>query len=589
MLQYPINVRPENIAIPTTNSGVYDTTCSFTFQGDYLSYVLYRVFDCATGSVVYDSAGIGSISGTPIAYNGDTYTVGSLSANNFLTSGHNYVVQFCLIQRTQNGQDNLYDMPCIGGTISATTGSSSSFVLEKDLPIYEWSSTHEPIRDANNVVAVGMVMKIGNEIRFIDSYNPSTGVINLHSPFSSTVTAGTRYKIYSNYLITPQYYFMCRNLPTITSSIEFDSLGLGHKIKCSATYVQQDNSMIKYYVATLYAAPYGTTKWYELAKTPKIYSQNIEHTFLDATLGVAPWGDSVVGGSIEDINYKVVFDIVTQENETYSSSAIMRLQSKDESFTPVYSSITFTPNKNTGCVDIDAVSSGTTGLYPIITRVNLENGEKEKFNIANGTHDYSVSANAKYEYIVVYVDSETGQPYVHYDENGRNTYAGIYDIETSSFDGYTITALEPIDLAGNHLKNVYQAHDTWHFICDIEDTTMTHNYDKHLQVGYGRYPAMTSTETNYLTGTLTTAIGQINCPTNEFVDTLTLVKAWREFISQPCPFLLKSPKGDIWIVNITDASTTYKEDTPQKFTTLSFSWAECDSIDNSIIYRGTWW
>lgn len=588
LLQYPINVRPENIAIPPIGDVLHTTDVSFTFQGDYLSYVLYRCIDCATNEIVYDSVGGRAISRTPIAYNGDEVAVGNLATH--ITSGHNYVIQFLLSQKTQDGEDNLYDMPCISGTITATTGTQNSFVLENNLPIYEWSSTHQPIRDRENVVAVGMVMKIGDETRFITDYNPTDGVVSVYSPFTSEVKAGTRYKIYSNYLITPQYYFKCRDLPTISASIEIRDGGVanyGNDIHCSATYVQQDNSMIKYYIARLYASYHGLTNEYLLAETPKIYSQNIDYTFLNATLGVTPWGDEILGNIPFDVDYSVEFEIVTQDNEIFSANATMRVQSTDEDFEPIYDDIIFTPNKNTGCVDMRYVGSGsgTLGAY-ILTRIDLETGEKVQ--VLEDAHDYGVAANARYEYQILYYNINTGQPYIKLDGEGKNIYGKSWRVETSELDGYTITALTPIKPAGEYIENWYKPQDTWHFICDIEDTTMTHNYDKHLQVGYGRYPAMTSTETDYLTSTLTAMLGKINCGTKEFEDTIALVKAWRKFISQPCPFLLKSPKGDIWIVNITDASTSYDESTPNKYTTFSFSWAECDSIDNAILYRGTW-
>ena len=573
MLQYPINVRPENIAIPTIEDVDHSTLASFTFQGDYLSGVAYRVIDCATNEIEYDSAGVGAISGTPIAYNGDTYELGYLSSNNFLTSGHNYVIQMMLMQKTQDGQNNLYDMPCIGGTITSVN-ANTRFVLEKNLPIYEWSATHEPTRDSQNIVAAGMAIKIKDEMRFITAYN---------------VSAGMRYKIYSNYLITPQYYFECRNLPTITASIEtVDGQGVAiyrNHIHVSATYVQQDNVMIKYYIARLYASYHGTTRKYLLAETPKIYSQNIDYTFLNATLGVTPWGDSIYGNQPLDVDYRVEFEVVSQDNETFKANATMRIQSSDDSITPLFSDIVFTLNKDKGCVDINYVTqSGADRLGFIITRIDLLTGEKKE--IEHTRHDYGVAANARYRYHLIYFDPDTGQPYITFDQQGKNIYSKTWEVDTSSLDGYTITALEPFEPSGEFIENWYKPHESWHFICDIENPTMTHNYDKHLQVGYGRYSAMTSTHVNYLTSTLTAMLGKLNCATKEFEDTIAMVKAWRDFISQPCPFLLKSPKGDIWIVNVTDASTTYDEQTPQRYTTFSFSWAECDSIDNATLYAG---
>jgi hypothetical protein len=434
-----------------------------------------------------------------------------------------------------------------------------------------------------------MAIKIKDEMRFITAYNVATGEITVQSAFTFAVTAGMRYKIYSNYLITPQYYFECRSLPTITASIEtVESSGgaiRSNSIHVSATYVQQDNTMLKYYIARLYASYHGLTNRYLLAETPKIYSQNIDYTFLNATLGVTPWGDGIYGNQPLDVDYRVEFEVVSQDNETFKANATMRIQSSDDSITPLFSDIVFTPNKDKGCVDINEITqSGTDRLGYIITRIDILTGEKVE--IKHTRHDYGVAANARYRYHLIYFDPDTGQPYITLDQQGKNIYSKTWEVDTSSLDGYTITALEPFEPAGEFIENWYEPQESWHFICDIENPTMTHNYDKHLQVGYGRYSAMTSTHVNYLTGTLTAMLGKLNCATKEFEDTIAMVKAWRDFISQPCPFLLKSPKGDIWIVNVTDASTTYDEQTPQKYTTFSFSWAECDSIDNATLYAG---
>lgn len=593
MLQYPINVRPENIAISPNTDG--DTSVSFTFQGDSLAFWAFRVYDCSTGEVVYTSNYSGADGFTPRAYNGDTVVVDSqLGARSFLESSHNYVVQFLMSQRTRNGQTNVYDIPCLSGTITSVS-TTTHFILEKNLPIYEWNVTQSgnlPTTISNELV-VGMIIKIKDEERLITSYNSETGEIVLSQAFSFTVTNGMRYKIFSNYLITPQYYFMCRTIPTITSTIQISDSGGIVGLECSANYYQPDNSMIKYFVAKLYASFHDLDEWYELDTTPKIYNQNIVYKFRYAFLGVTPWTTAGYGNEPHDVDYKVEFEIVTQDNDVFTSEAIMRLQSTDDSFIKPYYDIVFKPNRDTGCVDIVTYPRLGSNASAMIWRTDLITGKSER--LYETRHDYKVSSNGKYRYKVLYYDPTSYRPYVKYDEDGNNVYADNYDINTE-FDGYIITALTPISTSesGTYYNKIqyktktwYHPEETWHLMCDIEDTTMEHNYDKHLQVGYGQYPAMTSTYVNYLTGTLTGSLGQIDCITKQFNDDLARVQAWRKFISQSCPFMLKSSKGDIWIVNITSANTSYDEKTIKKYTTFSFSWAECDSIENAIIYRGT--
>ena len=46
-------------------------------------------------------------------------------------------------------------------------------------------------------------------------------------------------------------------------------------------------------------------------------------------------------------------------------------------------------------------------------------------------------------------------------------------------------------------------------------------------------------------------------------------------------YLLKSQKGDVWLVNLTNTQeTSYGEMQQELPTTFSFSWAECGSTDD---------
>lgn len=135
--------------------------------------------------------------------------------------------------------------------------------------------------------------------------------------------------------------------------------------------------------------------------------------------------------------------------------------------------------------------------------------------------------------------------------------------------GYTITNISQ----GGDGK--YIAGDIWRFSADIKNTTVTQNIDRYLHIGYGQYPVTSSTDVNYLSGTLTGMLGYLNCKTKEYTDDITLVKEWRKFIAQPTMFMLKSQKGDVWFVNIVDNPTTeYQEDHHKFPTSFSFNWVE---------------
>lgn len=53
------------------------------------------------------------------------------------------------------------------------------------------------------------------------------------------------------------------------------------------------------------------------------------------------------------------------------------------------------------------------------------------------------------------------------------------------------------------------------------------------------------------------------------------VKTWMEFICGDNPFVLKSDKGDVWVVNIVNSpSRQYDETIEPIFTKIRYDWAE---------------
>ena len=70
----------------------------------------------------------------------------------------------------------------------------------------------------------------------------------------------------------------------------------------------------------------------------------------------------------------------------------------------------------------------------------------------------------------------------------------------------------------------------------------------------------------------------------KFQDTIYMIEAWREFISDNSIFLLKNPKGETWIVSISDNPTiSYDYSYSGIPTTLGFSYTECRDINEIAI------
>lgn len=560
----------------------------FIFNGDRLSYVDIRVTDMATSvqTSIYSVSEDDSGGHLPI-YNSEEF----ITTTNvpYLQNGHDYVWQVMLAQRNLSGADNLYDIPvCRGSVVFDSVSGTSLIAIEPNLPIYEWGyngndeTSYPTGRD--NVIYAGMVIEINGERRFIQSYKPKVaygdgkyfGQITVQSPFTNLPQEGDRYQIMSNYLISPQYYFMSRELPSLTLSMEFGSKGNNTiDILVSGTYSQSNNTPIKYYSIDLYSFvgnvsdPSATL--YKLAESGKIFSQKIDFTFKYCNAAF----DMRVGELADSINYRAICTIVTQDNVVYSAYVSMSDTGVEET-SPVTRDFEWTPNKHYGCTmcNYSTVPSDATILQ---YRKDLNSGKVVQLPL--WYYDFTVSTKGRYDYITIYRNALS--PYETYLESTTH-----YEVETN-LDGYYITALEPIAYEKKNVnnKNVYMVGDTWKFICDIDNTTIVQNMNKTSHVGYSRYPSVSSTNLNYLSGTLSGMIGSLNCCNKKYRDDISLVNEWRDFISQPHPFLLKTQKGDVLIVNIEDnPKTEYQEDYHLIPTRFTINWSECDNIDDAKIY-----
>ena len=578
VLQYPTNVSPENTAKPA------DTTkMSFTFNGDRLSYYAIRATDLETNnnfSLEYKGEDMEERNGLP-KYNGEEVAMQNNASG--LTNGHDYVWQVLLAQRDLAGENPLYDIPvCRGAIKSAGSGSPTVLLVDPNLSIYAWGYNgndgfYYPTLGENNVVYAGMVIEINGERKFITKYKTETvvgtdtklGHLEIESAFTNTPSVGDRYQIYANYLISPQYYFMSRATPSLSLTLDYNrnsSQGIEEGqfgLRVTGTYSQAQSSPIKYYTATLYCYigniddPSATL--YEIEKSDKQFSQRIDYVFEECFVGKNP----VTGEDIDNINYRVIIELVTQDNVTYAGYTSMRIEGLDD-YAPSSHSYTWKLLNAFACaVCPDYLSEGS---IPQIYRTDLDTGETVHLYADEAMIDYKVSTRANYEYTVYLYDKISGQPYLRSIE---------HDTIKTNFDGYFITALIPKG------DNNYTVGDTWKFICEIDNTTVVQNLDVVSQVGYAPYPSVSSTELNYMSGTLSGYIGNFNCCEHEYKDDIAVVEAWRKFIAQPHPFLLKSQKGDVWVVNIIESpKVEYQEDYYKIPTKFTFSWAECADVND---------
>lgn len=612
MIQTPINVRPQNYSIDSTDLG---EVVDFTFKGDFCSGVWCRIYDYHTGEMVHEQYRYDYSDNEPLGYNDDSIFIPHTIYADCVNGG-NYILQMLLFQKNPFSTMPICDIPVISGRVEEKQndyGDLSRIVISGGITsIYTWGKNGNGYypTDSGNSSFTRMIIKIGNEEREIVSYVDDTeegvGIITVNSPFT-TVTPNSIYHIYSNYLITPQYYFECRSKPTIT----FEHSETKYGISCDGVYSQSEDDLIKHYQLSLMWSNNSLFSNLNLDKTEivetsdVIYSQQIKYYFRfpyrhDEDL------DDVERESYSTDYYKIICNVTTQSGQVavIESEPFALAPFRSDAVDNTLYAYDLQWDKALGRVVHILRGYGSAGWYTFgeyeLTREDLNSGEIVQLR----PHHFDLRTHAELVGYDVLAPTHGNYKYTLklYNENGQivvpnisPTYTGIGHfpcnvIETNECAYYITELNEETETLGIYFnkgtnKKRFTTGDTWVFRGDIQDTTVTNNLDRETHIGYNRYISNTSTNVNYMSGTLTTLLGYVNCANREYIDDITLVNAWRKFITQKKSFLLKSQKGDVWIVNIVNApTTTYAESIRTIPTTISFDWAESYGLDEVVIY-----
>lgn len=609
MLQYPINVYPDKVAFDSTKA-TYDRDLHFTFKGDLLACAYYKIYNYDSqqlvASGVYKNTDL-----SPVAYNDDGVTISGVFVG--LPKGR-YVVQMMHTQTSVNANgstfQNVYDRYISRGKIRAdyTANGQTMKIEDKINLIYEWNKNGNVFsQNKENVTVSGQTIEfattdicidINGYRRSLESYNYETGEIELEVSFENDIAKGTEYKLYCNYLITEQYYFEVALEPTIQALsqengtdiwVTWDSRGgefKGHYWQ--GTGFSHSKNLLKYYTINL-KKKRSTSVWDDILTTDKIYSQNIDWRFYDDYDAT-----ELAGGNYESRRYKIILTCVMQNGMSFTQE--YEAVAPQRSATEIVYNFAVTYSDKFNEIQMQwAEPSGTNRAYRIY-RINADerynkNTQQDKSvwsyalnphkiligdsGAASGFDDRFASQHGKFRYMIVPYNSASG---------ATDIYAAyVTDIITSNFDGYTLTACYDTGKNADG-KLLYKQGDTWKFMCDIDDTDNQQNINRQMHIGNGKYSTATKTDNNYMTGKLSGYIGYMNCSSKEFEDDIEVVKAWRRFLAQDAIYVLRSPKGDVWLVNIVDnAVTKYEESTPRIPVQFTFSWAECGSIEDYLI------
>lgn len=600
MLQYPINFYPDGNTIDP-EGGLAQRTVSFTFKGDVLQSVHYKVYDYDTEELVWTTFNPFTPDGR---YNGETISNQNILSQ--MSEGHGYVIQCLLTQ----GQSNylMCDRFVLRGELVEDydyANDTVNMTIENKINlIYEWNvdeqGIHTPVVEevAGVEKTFGIIkMRIGNETHTILSYDYNTGEIVLDNACVSDYPKGTPYQLYANYLITQQYYFKADSTPVIygkQAKWAGESGGDMVGVRFIADYPLTVYDYLKYYTVSM--EKQIDNSYVKLYETDKIFSQNIEAKFVD-DYDVYEIGYDFPVGNSNTRQYRFIVNGVLQNG--MQISAELESQAPERNSTVQISNLAIeTINSDEYYNSVKITWQCATPEFELVGGVRIYRYDMNANDIIRGRVllasvyasneefiDSTISTHGTYRYVLIPFGRTGGLV-------GTSYAPCISDEFTTDMYGYTITELRIGRTTTNYNgKPSYRLGESWHLRADIEDTTVTQNTDKVLHVGYGKYSSATHTGLNYMSGTFTGAIVQANCGGEvKWKDDIGLVKAWRDFITRDCIYLLRSQKGDVWVVNIVDnPTTTYDEKYKPITTSVSFNWAECASIDDIMVVSGDVW
>lgn len=333
-----------------------------------------------------------------------------------------------------------------------------------------------------------------------------------------------------------------------------------------------------------------------IGDSDSVYNYHLHYSF-----PIYPYGET----------YQMETTLTTYEKQQLTLSKKFTLSDPELDSVITNSSIVIdVQNQN---VNISVLQDSTTIRYPFDGyNIFRKDSDKHLWNYIgfmpiiegqNTIHftDYTAGNNSEYDYSFVRGIADVA--IADYDPAINYKPYNIKSVQTK-WDGWTITALHPFkDYVKNYIesdpmtlkdtnilttvfaKTPYVVGETWHFLSAINSGDITTNLGINVHVGTSAYPTATRTKNKYQTGSFTAHILELECPSTNVIDNIDKVKRWDKFINDDCLFILRSDKGDVWVIAISEnTSRSYDESVEPILTTASYSWTEvCKAEDIQII------
>jgi len=583
MIYKPQNVYPHNTAIDASE----DNSFSFIFNGDHLKGYDFVFYDAGNNGLIKKMYVPLSASAVYNDYESRT----RMSSGTF-ENGKSYKYKMNIYQEK-------YDIFAVQGTVRSINVSHPSV----QIPItYGITEIQNPIYyEVNGIRTLygACCMEIDNgtvkERRMITNYDPTLKygtddgygnydyrtLVTLEAPFSAIPPAGTTYKIYKNYITSPEYFFECAKRPVIIPDVSLNEFG---NIECASSYSQEQDIGIKNYKYSLFkdeksdgiidavvrdsdsvsedtipvsvpeglifsifeddyvTVTYSTENSYTVSETRIVKSYDYINNIITVKEGfsiIPPIASqvSVFRGKLtlvreseliynqtlkyefndilSDSSYTVKLEVTAQNNMKTENSVSGRFTSVSTADKNYSFNCGVENERNDIVIDYNMGNNKA-----LIEREDTVTGEKRRivFNYLP-CHDYLAASKKLYRYRII--------PIVK--QSDRWVYGSEYlsEILSPNWRCWTIYSLiRRTDLNSfEPNRERFQMNEYWNLYIDPEESEITQNLNHYLHEGCCAKPKITINDNNYISGSLTCKLSQIECPEMKFQDTIYMVEA----------------------------------------------------------------
>lgn len=181
--------------------------------------------------------------------------------------------------------------------------------------------------------------------------------------------------------------------------------------------------------------------------------------------------------------------------------------------------------------------------------------------------DYEVANQAQYRYFVFPLTEN---------QIGINLITPL--IETNWWN-WSLTSIQKIE------EGIYIPKDIWLFDTNLNSGDISQNLDIVYHDNFTKYPKESRGEMDYIKGSLSCFLSNVENDSGDYIETIDKLKAWREFCADDSPKILKDRKGNIRLVSISDATYSFLDESEKQPTTINFSYTEIGDIDDLSIYK----